>query len=175
MKRILLIPIVLALAAAMARPADEPADPPLKMTTEERQILELTNAERAKEKLPPLAPNPVLFRVARDHSANMARKDEMNHVLDGKNPAQRTRDARYDYKKVGENIAEIEFGKPADAQPPLPPAVLKDVMQKWMASPVHRKNILGDGFEEIGLGIGRTEKGKVYFTQVFGTPRKKQD
>jgi uncharacterized protein YkwD len=143
------------------------------MSKEEHQILDMVNAERGKEKLPPLAPNPVLFGVARDHSANMARKDEMSHELDGKNPAQRTLAAGYDYKTVGENLAEMEFGKPSDAQALLSPAALKDILEKWMASPDHRKNILDKRFTETGLGLGRTEKGKVYITQVFGRPRKK--
>jgi uncharacterized protein YkwD len=172
MKRIILVGAVLAAAAAAARPADDKGQR-LQMTAEERQLLELTNAERAKEKLPPLAPNATLFRVARAHSANMARKQDMNHVLDGKDPARRVREARYDYKTVGENIAEMEFGKPADAQPPLPPPILdKEIVQKWMASPEHRHNILNPEFEEIGLGVGRTDKGLVYFTQVLATRRK---
>jgi uncharacterized protein YkwD len=145
------------------------------MTSEERRLLELTNTERAKEKLPPLAPNSVLFAVARKHSANMGSKDEMNHVLDGKTPAQRVHDAGFDYKIVAENIAEIAFGRPAEAQMPLSEATLKDIMGRWMASPAHRKNILGKSFDEIGLGVARTEKGKVYFTQVFGKQRRKLD
>jgi uncharacterized protein YkwD len=142
------------------------------MTAEEQKLLDLTNAERAKEKLPPLAAHPILFRVARAHSANMARKDEMKHVLDGKNPARRTLDAGYDYKRVGENIGDVEFGKPPPVDKDLDDAVLKDVMQHWMESPEHRKNILNKGFEDVGLGVARNEKGKAYFTQLFATVRK---
>src|SRR5579885_2357933 len=49
---------------------DAKKEPAFKMTADEKKILELTNAERAKEKLPPLAPNPTLFKIARLHSAN---------------------------------------------------------------------------------------------------------
>jgi uncharacterized protein YkwD len=171
-KRILLTAVVFALAGPGVRPADDKAAPAVEMTKEEQQLLELTNAERAKEKLPPLTPNATLFKVARRHSANMARKDEMNHVLDGKGPAERTRDAGYNYRRVAENIAEFEFGKPAEAQKPLDAAVIKEIMQLWMNSAVHRKNILDGRVEEIGLGVARNEQGKVYFTQVFGTQRK---
>ena len=50
---------------------------------------------------------------------------------------------------------------------------LKEIMKGWMESPEHRKNILGAGYEQVGIGIGRTDKGKLYFTQLFATPRKK--
>ena len=155
------------LAVALASPplaADDKKkdEPPFELTADEKQILEMTNAERAKEKLPPLKPNPVLTKIARAHSANMAKKGEMKHVLDGKNPAQRTADGGYDYARVAENIAVGEN------------AELKDIMEGWMNSKVHRENILRTGLEEIGLGIARNDKGEVYYTQLFGTQRKKR-
>jgi uncharacterized protein YkwD len=157
------------------RAGEDKAEPPFEMTAEERHLLEMTNAERAREKLPALKPNPLLFKVARAHAANMARKDEMKHVLDGKNPAQRTLAAGYDYRRVAENIAEFEYGKPPKdtGKPDL--LALKEIMKGWMESPDHRKNILGAGYEEIGLGVARNDKNKVYFTQLFATPRKKPE
>src|SRR5437764_15124430 len=82
------------------------AEPKLEMSKEEKAILELTNKERAKEKLPPLEPNELLFKAARGHSANMAKQGELDHVLDGKNPGKRVDDVGYDWLTVGENIAQ---------------------------------------------------------------------
>ena len=141
---------------------EKPGAPKLELSADEQKLLELTNKERAKEKLPPLKPNAVLFQVARAHSANMAKKGEMNHVLDGKNPAQRTVAAGYNYKHVGENVA-VSDGAP-----------LALIMEGWMKSPHHRENILKREFIEIGLGVGRNGKGDIYYTQLFGTPRKKR-
>jgi uncharacterized protein YkwD len=165
--------MIMALLSSLWGPADS-SDPPFKMTPEEQIILEMTNAERAKEKLPPLAPNSVLIQIARGHSANMAMKGEMQHVLDGKTPAQRTLAGGYDYRRVAENIAEFEYGRPPEDKNKTDLTALKEVMKGWMESPEHRKNILGRGYEEVGLGIGRTDKGKLYFTQLFATPRKKK-
>jgi uncharacterized protein YkwD len=157
-----------ALVFLAGLPADEdkkdapPKQADFKMTRVEKQILEWTNAVRAGEKLPPLAPNPVLFTIARAHSQNMAKKGEMNHVLDGKTPAQRTLEGGYDYAKVGENIAY------SDGAP------LKDILDGWMNSKHHRENILRPNFEEIGLGVARNARGEIYFTQLFATPRKKK-
>jgi uncharacterized protein YkwD len=141
---------------------DEPKEKPkLEMSEQEKTLLELTNKERAKEKLPPLEVNPVLFKLARDHSANMAEKGEMNHVLDGKNPADRAKAAGYDYVRLAENIAAAENSS------------MDDVMKGWMESKIHRDNILNKEVTEIGLGIARSGKGEDFYTQVFGKPRKK--
>jgi uncharacterized protein YkwD len=153
-----LLPLVLAAPALAAD--DEKKPPAFQMTDNEKALLDLTNAERAKEKLPPLAANPVLFRIARQHSANMAKKGELNHVLDGKSMADRTRAGGYDYTQLAENISVSDSVVP------------KEIVAKWMKSEVYRDNILRSGFEEIGMGIARNDKGEIYYTQLFATPRK---
>jgi uncharacterized protein YkwD len=124
------------------------------------EILKLTNAARAKEKREPLKLNDTLTKIANGHSANMARQEKMEHVLDGKKPAQRVEEGGYDYAECGENIAYwSELSVP-------------EVFDAWMKSKTHRDNILAEGFREIGIGLARSAKGDVYFTQVFGTPQK---
>jgi uncharacterized protein YkwD len=140
--------------------AQDKKESEFKLSDEEKTLLDLTNKERVKEKLPPLEANAVLFKVARAHSANMAKQGKMVHDLDGKKPAERVLDAGYDYALMGENIAW------SDGAP------LAKIMQDWMESKIHRANILNDGFREVGLGIARNGK-DVYYTQVFGTQRKK--
>lgn len=142
--------------------ADAPEDDKFKISDDEQIILDATNAVRKKEKLPALKANPVLFKVARAHSANMAKQGELNHVLDEKNPAQRVKAAGYEYRSVGENIAYGDFLKPEKA------------MDLWMDSPHHKENILRDTYQEIGIGIARNDKGEIYYTQVFGTQRKRR-
>lgn len=136
--------------------ADEKTDADLKLSPQEQQLLDLTNKERAKEELPPLTPNPVLFKIARAHSANMAKQEKMEHKLDGKGPADRAKDAGYRYARVGENVAWTEGGS------------LKEVVKGWMESEGHRANILHKDYREIGLGIVEDKKGEQYLTQVFG-------
>src|SRR5688500_3590736 len=75
--------------------AQQPAESKFEMTVEEKAVLERTNKERAKENLPALKPSPTLFKVARAHSANMAKQEKMDHVLDGKKPHERVQDAGY--------------------------------------------------------------------------------
>jgi uncharacterized protein YkwD len=146
---------------APADPGDNQAKDRFRLTDDEQRLLELTNQERKKQDVPPLRPNPVLFKVARAHSANMARQEKMAHELDGKNPYQRIKEAGYAYYTAGENVANGDVG-------------VEEIMKAWMASPKHRDNILNAKFTEIGLGLSRNDKGVVYYTQVFGTPKKKQ-
>ena len=157
--------VVAVFVVAWMSPAGRGADPQqpsgLKLSAEEQQVLDLTNEARAKEKLPPLRPNPLLFAVARGHSANMARQDVMEHVLDGKKPGDRVKEAGYRYSWVGENIAMTDGDTPAG------------VFKGWMESKAHREHILSDHFDEIGLGIARNDKGNIYYTQVFASPKKK--
>jgi len=153
----------LVLLPALGAPGEKKGVPKSQLAEDEKELLELTNKERARVKLPPLVPDPILCKVARAHSANMAKQGEMRHVLDGKNPADRAREAGYDYAKVGENIGVGEKGAP-----------LEDAVKGWMDSPPHRANILNRRFREIGVGIARNDKGEIYYTQVFATPRKRR-
>jgi len=152
------------LAFSLAAFGDDPkpkAEPKLEMSKEEKALLELTNKERAKEKLPPLEANELLFKAARAHSANMAKQRELNHVLDGKNPGTRLDDVGYDWMEVGENIAQATDETAAD------------IIKLWMGSELHRANIMNKDLRQVGIGIAKNAKGEVYYTQDFATPKKK--
>jgi uncharacterized protein YkwD len=155
--------LLAALPLAVGAPGEKKGAPKLQLSEDEKTLLELTTKERAREKLPPLLADPTLCKVARAHSANMAKKGDIGHVLDGKNPADRVQDAGYDYAKVGENIGVSEKGAPVE-----------DAVKGWMDSPPHRQNILHPRFREIGVGIVRDDKGDIYYTQVFAIPRKRR-
>lgn len=154
--------IALTFAAPFLLADDKKETSPFEMTKAERTLLKLLNKERVKKELPELKPQPVLFKVARAHSENMARQEKMEHVLDGKTPGQRVLGAGYDYGKISENIAVSDS----------PDAPLEMVVKSWMDSKTHRDNLLSDKVTETGLGIARNKKGEVYYTQVFARPRK---
>ena len=147
--------VLLVLPTAAGRTEETP-----KLTDPEQKILDQTNKERAAKDLPPLMLNPTLTKVARAHSANMAKQGKMDHVLDGKKPGDRLLDAGYDYADFGENIASGQNWS-VDA-----------VMKGWMESPQHRKNILSDEVNEIGVGIASDDKGTDFYTVEFGKRRK---
>lgn len=130
-----------------------------KISEWEQEVIDLTNAERKKEKLNPLKAAPLLFASARKHSANMAKKDELEHELDDKTVKDRIVAEGYKFGRLAENIAKGQKSP-------------KAVLEAWMNSDGHRKNILTPELTEIGIGIEKNAKGQIYWTQNFGTPRK---
>jgi uncharacterized protein YkwD len=132
------------------------------VSAEEKKILELTNAERKKIDLPPLQPNLLLFKAARGHSENMAKKEKMEHELDGKTAADRIKDTGYLPRAGGENIGM--------GSPQIP---VSEIFGAWMKSQYHRENILRKEFTQIGIGAAKAKNGDIYYTQVFGAPLRK--
>lgn len=158
--------VLLAVAVAVGRSLDDPKkdDPPaekaeFKLTEDEQAVLDATNAERKKEKLEPLTADPKLTEAARSHAANMAKQGKLDHTLDDKTFEDRAKAAGYKYSELGENIAHDQ---------PTP----KDVVEAWMKSEGHRKNILNADYTHIGVGVAKSDKGEPYWVQVFGTPLK---
>jgi uncharacterized protein YkwD len=56
-------------------------------------------------------------------------------------------------KKSAENIAYGKIGA-------------KEVVDIWLKSPGHRKNIEGN-YQLTGIGIARAKDGTIFFTQIF--------
>ncbi|MCX2181484.1 CAP domain-containing protein, partial [Streptomyces sp. SKN60] len=122
--------------------------------TEAQQVIDLTNAERAKAGCGPVTANSLLTRAAQGHSDDMAARNFFDHTNpDGADPGDRVTATGYRWSTYGENIAK---GQRTPAE----------VMDAWMNSPGHRANILNCSFKEIGIGIH--DAGGPYWTQVFG-------
>jgi uncharacterized protein YkwD len=144
----------------VAKSPKQPSKAPaagFELSKDEKTLLELTNKEREKEGLRPFKASAKLFEAARKHSANMARKQELAHTLDGKGPGERLRDLGYRFWGLGENCAAGQR-TPAEA------------IRSWLDSPGHRRNLLGGDYTEVGLGVVTGEDGTRYWTQVFATP-----
>ena len=124
------------------------------------EMLARVNAERRKAGAPPLSSNSRLDLAAQRHAEDMLARDYFAHQSpEGKTVRERARAAGYDWRAIGENIAE---GQLAAAE----------VMETWMHSPGHRRNILDKGFRELGVGLALGRSGDGYQTkwvQVFGT------
>jgi uncharacterized protein YkwD len=124
----------------------------------EKEVIDLTNAERKKLSLPALTASPLLMKAARSHSANMARQGILAHTLDQKTADQRVTDAGYLWTRTGENIAQGQ-------RSPL------EAVTSWMNSPGHRDNILNQEYTEIGVAVVEAKDGQKYWTMVLARPR----
>lgn len=123
------------------------------------EVVDRTNAERARHGLRALTVDQRLAAAAQAHSADMVRRAFFAHESpDGRQVWDRAVAAGYAYRKVAENIAAGQ-------------RTAEEVVRGWMGSPGHRANILDGDLTQIG--VGRADGGSygVYWTQVFGTPR----
>lgn len=118
----------------------------------EKQVVELTNAERAKNGLPALTLDTNLSKVARAKSEDMSKNNYFDHTSPTYgSPFDMMKQFGISYKAAGENIAK---GQTTPEQ----------VVKAWMNSEGHRANILSDKFTHIG--VGHVANGN-YWTQQF--------
>lgn len=155
-RRLFAVALVFALVPlAVAQEKKEPKKDDLKLSKDEQGVIDLTNAERKKAGLPPLTVSPELMAAARSHATNMARQEKSAHELDGKDPAARAKDAGYKSGFIGENVGWNQEDP-------------KQAVGDWMESPGHRANILKPEYTDIGVAVGKSTKGELYWVQVFG-------
>ncbi|MCM3616498.1 SafA/ExsA family spore coat assembly protein [Sutcliffiella horikoshii] len=123
--------------------------------TQEEQVAALVNQERAKHGLKPLKLNWELSRVARYKSQDMIDKRYFSHTSPTYgSPFDMMRNFGISYRTAGENIA-------AGQKTP------QEVMNAWMNSDGHRKNILSSQYTEIGVGYAKGGQYGHYWTQMF--------
>ena len=149
--------------AGAAAPAAATAAPPNRSAygNTESRIFDLINAQRQHQGLRPLVYNAQLDRMAKIQADNMARFQKMAHVLPDANlPSlgDRARYVGYTYGRIAENVA---LGFPN----------AETVVEGWMNSSGHRRNILDREVIETGIGIARSSAGGIYYCQVFGRQR----
>lgn len=129
----------------------------------ERSIYRLTNEERRKQGLASLNWERSLSGVARAHSADMLIKGYFAHLSpEGKSPHERIA-AGYPFglALTGENIwssTGYDAGEPR--------RLARMIVDRWMTSPGHRKNLLNPNFTDIGIGVATRGK-DIRATQVF--------
>ncbi|MFE4603407.1 sigma-70 family RNA polymerase sigma factor [Kitasatospora indigofera] len=124
----------------------------------ERQLVDLLNAERAKQGCAPLRVDPRLSEAAQRHSDDMAARGYFGHTdPDGVTAPQRITAAGYHWTTYAENIG---FGRDDAAV----------VVGELMNTPDHRAHILNCAFKDIGVGA-RSGPGGPWWTQDFGAAR----
>jgi len=130
---------------------------PAGLAAMETQVLDLTNAERAKAGCGALRFDTHLRAAARAHSTDMAVHNYFSHTgRDGSDPGDRIAAAGFNIRRGwAENIAA---GYPT----------AKAVMTGWMNSSGHRANILNCRLRALGVGVARSSGGRLYWTQDFG-------
>jgi uncharacterized protein YkwD len=117
------------------------------------------NQERRAFGRAPLRVNPRLDRAAQRHADDMLARSFYGHEdPEGRGPFQRALASGYRPLAVGENIARGEFS-------------LTEVMDGWMNSEPHRRDLLEPSFVDVGFGFARGKNANGYqviWVQLFG-------
>ena len=110
--------------------------------------------------MPPLRWDSRLAAAAAAHSADQASHGVMSHTgSDGSDTGTRIQRQGYaPFSTWGENVA---YWYPS----------LSAVMNGWMTSPGHCRNIMFSGFKDVGMAVAYTPSGVPYWTQDFGAQR----
>jgi uncharacterized protein YkwD len=144
----------LASACTAAKP------PEAALTADEALVLRMINQERQGRELAPLELDPVLIKVAREHSQDMAERGYFGHLAPA--PAPTTPLDRYaaaigrkPREVVGENIGRS--GEP----------VMAMIHESMMESPEHKANIVDVEYSRVGVGIYAMADGRVWVTEMF--------
>lgn len=127
----------------------------------EDQVFHQINEQRQSHGLAPLQLNRQLSLVARSHSQQMANRNFYNHIdHQGHNHRDRVEASGLRAYLIGENLMKCICASD--------PAGL--LVQSWMDSHAHRKNILLTEMKETGVGIWR--RGETYYvTQIYMEPK----
>ncbi|KAB7673041.1 CAP domain-containing protein [Bacillus sp. B1-b2] len=118
----------------------------------EKEVVELTNKERAKYGLTALQIDSELSKVAKAKSQDMSNNNYFDHTSPTYgSPFDMMKSFGISYSAAGENIAKGQTSP-------------EEVVNAWMNSEGHRANILSNKFTHIGVGY--VENGN-YWTQQF--------
>ncbi|MCX7718455.1 MAG: CAP domain-containing protein [Candidatus Sumerlaeaceae bacterium] len=149
-------------------------------------VHEQTNVERMRSRLQPLDRSPALASAAELHSRDMAERGYFSHTtkgwVRGKSFSERLRAAGVSGRRLAENIALLPVrmamldapdGESLRVEPDYE-GMAREVVQMWMKSAGHRRNILDGHLDSLGVGCWLGEKSGVsyvYVTQDFGDLR----
>jgi uncharacterized protein YkwD len=129
-------------------------------------VIELLNQSRVEENLPPLKNQPVLEKYAYQKAIDMVARNYFSHdTPEGKKPWHWINKNDYDYVFAGENLA-MGF------------TTAEMVHEAFMNSPSHRKNIMNEKYQDVGIAVVHGEiegKKTILLVQFFGTQRRDLD
>lgn len=118
-----------------------------------QQVVDLVNAERAKEGLSPLTIDPNVEKAASVRAKEI--QSNFDHTRpNGSSFSTALKEQGVNYRGAGENIA---WGQKTP----------QEVVNAWMNSAGHRANIMNKSYTHIGVGNTQNGSGTQYWVQLF--------
>lgn len=159
-----------ALANEEAQNSDNSFQGECELTEHKQEMLSLINEARSQSRqcgnqqfvaVDALAWSCRLEAAAQSHSQDMAKNNYFSHTgPEGVGIQQRVTSHGYEWQAVGENIAAGHASASA-------------VVNGWLESPGHCRNIMSDAFTEMGMAEAHNSESKysTYWTKTLGNPR----
>jgi uncharacterized protein YkwD len=146
----------LMLLGPLTAPWASAADPEL--VRMEAALHRSVNRFRSEQRLITLSRDPALDAVARAHSEDMVARHFFAHESpDGHNCVDRLeRFGVQGFSLAGENVGMTNRPNPN-----------QEILDGWLASPVHRENLTARPFNTTGIGIARAPDGTLLYTQLY--------
>lgn len=159
--------IFFAVAPERSSHSDAAEAVPSRIAEIERLVFDATNAERRRQGLEPFQADTALAKIGRNHSADMLRRGFFSHGSpEGVRPADRIAIGHRTLIGIsGENI-----WSGSGYHDKTPAELARIIVDNWMKSPGHRKNILRDSFTHLGVGIAESGR-EIRATQSFAGER----
>jgi uncharacterized protein YkwD len=144
------------LLGPLTAPWANAADPELARM--EAALHRSVNRFRSEQRLIALSRDPALDAVARAHSEDMVARHFFAHESpDGHNCVDRLeRFGVQGFSLAGENVGMTDRANPN-----------QEILDGWLASPVHRENLTARPFNTTGIGIARAPDGTLLYTQLY--------
>lgn len=125
-----------------------------------KEMLNRVNQERARVGVGPLCYNKKLIASSVQHNNDMISMNKMDHRgSDGSRSWDRIKAQGYQYSTCAENVARGQSS-------------VSIVMNSWMNSSGHRKNLLNPNFIHFGAAWGGSRN---FWTQNFGRPKSSKE
>ncbi|MFA9232357.1 MAG: CAP domain-containing protein [Microgenomates group bacterium] len=123
-------------------------------------VIDAVNQERAAKGLGPVQLSSTMYKTAQAHACDIAAHQKVSHQgSDGSRLGTRLSRNGYRLRTAVENAAAGQTSA-------------NGVMQGWMGSPGHRKNIMANGVVEAGLGVAYgPSDDRLYWILVMAAPR----
>jgi len=128
------------------------------------EVLGAVNASRARVGARPLGIDPGLLTAARRYSNELSQRGVISHTSmapNGRTFRQRIAAAGARARLAGENLARLTSA---------PETLPENVVDAWLRSPGHRRNLLDPSFTRTGIGVTLGADGIWYVTQLYASP-----
>ena len=154
MRVIVLVSVILISGCMMVPAIEMPTTPPASARDQVKDFVELVNEHRKQIGCKPFTWLTPVANIAQRHSEDMFHYSFFSHTNhEGKTPFDRLKDAGIAYRVAAENIAAGQ-------------RTAQQVLQSWLTSPGHRRNINDCKLEQHGVGLANN-----HWTHMFVTLR----